>query len=806
MLKNYIKIAIRNLWKDRTFTALNIIGLTVAFGIAFLVSMFAIYALSSDKFHENIDSIYRVYDNVQTPKGTESDEAKPIPYAAALYEEVPGIKSITRSVGGSRLITYEDKTLSISAHWADADFFKIFSFPLLEGNKDNPIPNTSSLALTRKTATLIFGSEPALGKTVMVQKGGEDYPFTVSSILEDVPEASSIQFGAVFDFKSLPDDFYADHINDWSANNHTVFVQLAEGVSAEQFEKSTKDFSTMHYEDEIASARRDGAQPNAQGNYRQVKLLSFKDQYFSTVRNGLVYVSRVLQYILLGVVYLILFIASVNFINMSIAKSAQRLREIGMRKTLGANKLQLFFQLWGESVVVFLISIILGGLLALGFLDSFQTFFETKATFRAISSPGIVIAAILFITLITLIAGGYPSFLMSKLETLQALKGKMQNTGNNRLRNVLMVLQFSITILLIGGTIVLWKQVEFLRHKDLGFNKEQVITLPLNTRQDPAKVVNLLRNELAGDPRVIDITAADDNIGLGRDGSSRSSVLGFEYKNRVVSTNMLGIDFDYAKTLDIPIVAGRSFDRSFPGDSLSVVINEAMAKELGEEDPLSAHFYLDDSVKYSVIGVVKDYNFDDLHTSILPITFFMGGQFPFHYAYIKVAPTDLLGSYERVKEAWGKIEPDTEFNGSFLDENIDRTLTKERKMTTLISGGSLIAIILSCIGLFAISLLVVGQRRKEIGIRKVVGASVSNITFLLAKDFLKLVAIAFLIATPIAWFLSAQWLQNYVYRFDLSIWVFLGAGGIALVIALATISVRTIQAAMQNPVDSLKTE
>ena len=466
----------------------------------------------------------------------------------------------------------------------------------------------------------------------------------------------------------------------------------------------------------------------------------------------------------------------------------------------------MFLQLWGESALVFLIAVILGGFIAFGFLKSFQIFFETKASFSSISSPGIILGAMLFIVLITLIAGGYPSLIMSKLGTLQALKGKMQNSGKNRMRNVLMVLQFSITILLIGCTLVLWKQLEFLRHKDLGFNKEQVIALPLNTKQDPGAVVNLLRNELANVPGILGVSAADDNLGRGRDGRASASVLGFDYKNREVSTNMLYVDYDYAKTLDIPIIAGRSFDRSFPGDSVSVVINEAMAKEFGDKDPLSIRFYLNDSVKYSVIGVVKDYNFDDLNMAIQPITFFMDGSSPLHYAYVKVAPNDLAGSYEKVKNAWTNIEPSTEFLGSFLDENIDRLLKKEQMMTTMISSGSIIAIILSCIGLFAISLLVVAQRRKEIGIRKVVGASVSTITILLTKDFLKLVAISFLIATPLAWFVSSQWLQYYVYRIDLTLWIFLGAGGIALIVALATISVRTIQAAMQNPVDSLKTE
>jgi ABC-type antimicrobial peptide transport system permease subunit len=284
------------------------------------------------------------------------------------------------------------------------------------------------------------------------------------------------------------------------------------------------------------------------------------------------------------------------------------------------------------------------------------------------------------------------------------------------------------------------------------------------------------------------------------------SVLGFDYKDREVSTSMLWVDYDYPETLDIELLKGRTFNRNYNADSLSVVINEAMAKELGEEDPLNVRFFLADSIQYTVIGVVKDFNFEELNKGVKPLTFFMDGNAPMRYAYVKVAPNNLSQTYEAVKRAWNKIEPDTEFLGSFLDENIDRTLMKERTMTTMISSGSILAIILSCIGLFAISLLVVSQRQKEIGIRKVVGASVSTITVLLAKDFLKLVGIAFVIATPIAWYASSQWLQNYVYRIDLNIFIFVGAGAVSLIIAAVTISFRTIQAALKNPVESLKTE
>lgn len=805
MFRNYIKIAFRNLWKDRTFTTLNIIGLTAAFGVAFLLSMYSLFELSYDRFHENIDSIYKVYANEQTSKGAESDDTHPIPFAEALREEVPGVEKITRYVTAGALISYNGNTYRISSAWADPEFFDIFSYPIWKGSHSKVISDKSSIVLSQSTAHAIFGDQDPIDKTVTIQSDGAEKPFTVTAIFKNLPAASSLEAGAILNIKSL-DNFYKSNLDNWNAHNHAVYMKLAAGIAPAQFEKSSREFSALHYAENIANVKRDGAQPNAEGNYRQLKLLPFADQSFVTLNNGLITVSKTLQYVVLGIAFIILFIASVNFINMSLAKSAQRLREIGMRKTLGAGKTQLFFQFWGESILVYIVALVFGGFLAFALLKPFQTLFHTRASFVSIYNPTIIFGALFSVVLITLVAGGYPAFMMSRLGTLRALKGKLEVSGKNTLRNVLMVLQFSIAIVLISGTLVLWQQLDYLRHKDLGFNKEQVISFPLNTKQNRGNVLQLLRNELASHPNVLSVTASDVNLGLGRDGSRSRSVLGFDYKNREVSTDMISVDYDYLTTLDIELLEGRAFNRNYPSDSLAVMINEAMVKELGEKDPLNAHFILGDSIKYSVVGVVKDFNFNELSQGVEPLTFFMDGESPMGYAYVKVAPNALSDSYTTVKNTWNRIEPNTQFLGSFLDENIDRTLLKERTMITMISSGSILAILLSCIGLFAISLLVVSQRQKEIGIRKVVGASVSTITVLLTKDFLKLVAIAFVIATPIAWYASSQWLQNYVYRIQLTFWTFLAAGGIALLIAVVTISFRTIRAALKNPVESLKSE
>lgn len=805
MIKNYLKIAIRNLWKNRTFTALNILGLTAAFGVAILLGMYAVFQLSYDRFHENGENIYMVYSEDSGPDGVEANISKSEPFAAALKEETTGVEKITRYVGAGVLLYHKDKQLRMSGVYVDSDFFDMFSFPIIEGDKQNPITSENSVALTKHAAQRIFGDENAIGQTISILRDEEMVPFTVTAIVENFPETSSMGFDVVLNFKSQGYHSYERAIGRWDMENHEVYMQLAQNVSPQQFEKSTKDFTQLHYKNEIDNAIRDGIQPNSNGDYRQIKLLPLTDIRFANFNQGPVTVSRTMPYLVLGIAILILFIACVNFVNMSIAKSDQRLREIGMRKTLGANNKQLFFQFWGESILVFLISTGLGILLAVLLLPQFQVLFSTRASLSALLEPSWLVLLIVSFIGVTLIAGGYPAILMSRLGTLQSLKGKLEINGKNHLRNSLMVLQFSIAILLISGTLVLWDQVEFMRTKDLGFNKNQVIAFPLNGARNDQQALQLLRDDLQNNVNVLSITASNNILGLGKDGSRSTSVLGFEYKGRGVETHMLVVDADYIETLDLTLVEGRSFRENLASDSLSVIINEAMAKQLNEEDVLASQIDLDDAV-YSVVGVVKNFNFQELDQHIAPMSLFALPNWNLRNVYVKVAPQNLEQAYTDVKAAWNRIEPNAEFQGSFLNENIDRTLRSERTMTTMIGSGSILAIILSCIGLFAMSLLIVAQRRKEIGVRKIVGASVSSITVLLTKDFLKLVIIAFVVATPIAWWAMHQWLQNYPYRINLNIWIFLGAGGIAIVIAMLTIASKTIKAATSNPVDSLRAE
>ncbi|MGB3606412.1 FtsX-like permease family protein, partial [Psychroserpens sp.] len=707
--------------------------------------------------------------------------------------------------GSGVLLSYNEKQLQMSAAYVDPDFFEMFSFPIIRGDHENPISSESSVAITQHAAKRIFGDENPLGQAITILRDEQQVPFVISAIIEDFPNTSSIGFDVVLNFKSQPYHSYERAIGRWDMESHEVYMQLSEGMSPNTFENNTTNFTQLHYKNEIANAKRDGAQANSEGNYRQIKLLPLADVRFANFNQGAVSVNRTMPYLVLGIAILILFIACVNFINMSLAKSTQRLREVGMRKTLGANKGQVFFQFWGESILVFLISTSLGVLTAFLLLKPFQDLFTTKASFATLLNPYLLVILILSVALITLIAGGYPAFMMSRLGTLQSLKGKLEHSGKNRLRNGLMVLQFGIAILFISGTLVLWDQMEFMRTKDLGFNKDQVIAFPLNGERNDQQALQLLRDQLLSKTNVISITASNNILGLGKDGTRSTSILGFEHQGRGVDTHMVLVDANYVETLDLNLVKGRSFRQNLVSDSLSVIINEAMETQLSEADILAAKISLDDAT-YNIVGVVQDFNFEELDQHIAPMTLFALPHWNLRNVYVKVSSQNLEQAYDDVKSAWATIEPNAEFLGSFLNENIERTLKNERTMATMIGSGSVLAIVLSCIGLFAMSLLIVAQRRKEIGVRKIVGASVSAITVLLTKDFLILVCIAFLIATPIAWWTMHEWLQNYAYRTDLNVLTFLTSGIIAFIIAMLTIAAKTIQAATSNPVKSLRSE
>jgi putative ABC transport system permease protein len=806
MLKTYFKIAWRNLGKHKGDTAINLLGLCVAFTAALLLFLGVFFEFSYDNFHKNKNQIYHAFINASGTNGVTKSTALPIAMMPSLKQEYPDVQYFSRYISGNGNILYNSKQLSQDLRYTDPDFFKMFSFGFEQGDAQTALNDLNNVVLSQRAAKRIFGDDDAVGKTFQIKIGGDWRPFTVSAITANPPENSSISFDMITRFENV--EIYKDNQTEWDNWNHSAYLQLKPGVTAEQFARKTNPFFNAHFAGDIAALKRDGVQPAADGSYMSLGLLPLKELHTETdvaVEGGSI--SKNYLYLLLAIAILILLIASINFINLSIGRSFTRSHEIGLRKTLGALRWQLVVQLWVEALLICLFALAVSALLTYALLPSYKQLFHMSVRRELLLEPATWLWVLASFLIVSLIAGGYPAWLIARVNVINILKGKFSIRRSQRIRNSLIVVQFAIAVLLMICTFITWQQVNFLRNQPLGYNRSQVISVPIEGDQDPNTVLERLREKLNGYPNIQSVSGIYNNLGRGLDGSNRNSSIGFDYKNKNMRTAWMGVSYDFAKTLDLKLIAGRDFSRTFPTDSNAVVINEAMAKQLGEKEIIGLQLPIHDSASYmTVIGVVKDFNYESLHKEIKPISFTIERPFGVHYALVKVVPANLPASMSLIKDVWKKILPNSEFKGSFLDENIDRQYKKEEKLGQIFISGAIIAIVLSCMGLLAMVLLIVTQRVKEIGIRKVLGASIPNIVVLISKDFMWLVIIAFAIAAPLGWWSMQKWLEHFAYRIDIQWWVFVLAAVLAFAIAFITISLQAVRAALSNPVKNLRTE
>jgi ABC-type antimicrobial peptide transport system permease subunit len=805
MLRNYIKIAWRNLWKSRLLTGVNVLGLAVAFAACILLLLTAFRELSYDRFHVQ-PHLQQVYISVQHSQGKEERSNLPMPFTPALKQEFPEVRSASRFMGASGSVRYKDKIFSTDVRAADPDFLSMFSFPLIKGEARNALSSLSNVVITQKMATKLFGKEEAIGKQLDIYMDGGWKTFVVSAVTKDIPDNSSLEFDMLCRFEHAPG--YAGQKDNWSSSTHEVFVQLADHATAAGFERRSGAFVEKYFAEQLRSLRRDAGAAAKKGDLISLHLIPFADIHFNGISSSGGEISRFYPYMLLLIGAFIVFIACVNFMNLTIANAFGRSREIGMRKILGAFRAQLVIQLWGEAVLVCLMALAAGMLITYFALPGYNSLFSNKLDFGLLKEPSLLAGILLVFIMVTLIAGGYPAWLIARLNTIKVLKGSLQTGQSNKVRNTLMLVQFVISSLLICCTLIAWQQLNYLRNQPLGYNKEQVISIPVPNDVDAEKALQRMRNVLAAQPGVLSVSATDINLGRGRDGSSASSNVSFDYKDHTVRTHWLRIDYDYVKTLGLELVSGRDFSREYGTDSNALVINEKMAAQLGgNEAALGALLPVDDTAHpFKVIGIVRDFNFKSLQEEIGPLTMNMHPGEGISYIFVRVAPGNLPASLAMVQQHWKGAYPENSADASFLDENTERQYRREQRFSGIFISAAVLAIIISCMGLFAISVLVMTKRTKEIGVRKVLGASVTGIVALLSKDFMKLVLLAVLIASPIAWYLMEQWLAHYAYRIHINIGVFITAGLMALLVALLTVSVQAVRAALMNPVKSIRTE
>lgn len=804
MIRNYLKIAFRNLWKNKTYLFINLIGLSVAFGISTLLFLTAYGLLTFDLFHEAKGPVYRVYHKVNEPQGEEYGNSMPLPMRNALKTDFPEVKLAVRVMDGGAQLLKSDKLINQGIVFTDPEYLQVFGYNLLKGDPATALKDLSNVVLREDVAKNIFGEQDPMGKTLTIHHGDKEQSFMVTGILEKGPENTSIDNDMLVRIENVGE--YNDNKDRWDADQHALYIKLDEKTAPTDFEKRLKAFTAKYYKGNIDQLKKEGAKPDDRGEIISTRIMGLADSHFDTKVGGRSQaINKIYPYTLLIVGIVILLIAAINFINLSIAKSFTRAKEVGMRKALGAFKSQIVGQFWGEAFLICVAAFGAGILLAYLLIPQYNAIFRTTLSLEMLKAPVLVGIILLCFAVITLIAGGYPAWAVTKFNTVEVLKGKVKVSGSSGgIRNMLIIFQFTMSVLLIACTMIVWTQIKYLRSKPLGFNTAQVYSIPIGNEVSGKRLLQHFRNRLSNQPRILSMTGSDVNLGRGQDGSFSKSVLGFEQNGKTIRTNMRTADYEYVKTLDLKLLDGRDFSQAYVTDTVnSAVINETMAKQLGVKNPIGVILNTDN--KHKVIGVVKDFHFESLHRQIEAVTFFMNG-FSINYIFVKIAPDHADETIALLKKTYNEAAPKSEFIGSFLDENTNKQYQKEERLSQIFFSAATLAIILSCLGLFAIAIMVISQRTKEIGVRKVLGASVVSIMALLSFDFLKMVGVAIVIASPAAWWLMDQWLADFAYRTPIQWWVFAITAFLALAIAFFTVSFQAIRAALTNPTTSLRSE
>jgi putative ABC transport system permease protein len=676
----------------------------------------------------------------------------------------------------------------------------------VKGAKQHPLADAGNTVLSEKTAASLFGNEDPIGKTIEVKIGGKWNNLVVSAVLQDVPLNSTITYSVLARTELDPD--YTTMKDNWNIQHHNVYVQLSEQALQQQAEKQLQAFTKKYNPPNIESLKREGYTTDANGNYTGMKLLPINDLHFSAELGEGNTVSKPFLYILLLIACVIILIACFNFVNLNIGLSFTRTKEMGIRKCLGAGKRQVWLQVWGESLVTVLIAMLMGIAATFVLMKGFNKLMQAKFDTSLLYQPTIIFYLFLILIFVSLIASGYPSFIMGKLKTVEILKGKISLKKPGLFRNALIVAQFAIAIILICTTIIIYQQFQHLRNAPMGYTSSSLISVPIKQDDKGREITAKLRTLLASQPSVVSVSGSSINLGVGQDGSSSKWSMGFDYNGKSVGTNILAADYDILKTLAISLKEGRDFSTANVADSTdAVIVTESMAKQLAEKNITGLSFYSDSSKpKWNVIGVIPDFHLYSMYEKNEPLTISMKSEAYISYALIRVNTQNPTATLNMIKNVYAQIEPGVEFKGSYVNENIDRWYANEERLSKMFSIASLLAIILSCMGLFGMAFIVIRQRVKEIGVRKVLGASVSGIATLVTKEFIKPVVIALFIATPIAWWAMDKWLQDFIYRINIHWWVFASAGLVAILIAILTVSFHAVKAAVVNPVKSLRTE
>lgn len=800
MFENYFKTAWRNLIKNKFFSAINILGLSIGLACCILMFLFIQYELGYDKFNPNAELIYRVTSQSYGPNGKTDLAVTPAPWAPLMLKDYPEIKTYTRllkaektDIGRPGLQHFYESDLL----YADSTLFDVFRLQIVKGDSKKALDAPNSIILTAETAKKYFGDENPIGKTLEVNSFVGKITAEVTAVAKELPANAHFKFNSIVSLQTLGDLSWM-----WSFHMFQTYLLLNPGASAGELETKLPAFADKYINNN----------PQADGK-QDIHLQPVTSIHLHSNMVGEIGVNSDITYIYVfgGVAIFVLLIACFNFTNLSTARSLTRAKEVGLRKVVGAERRQLLGQFLSETTLFALISLLFALAITWLVLPLFNQVSERELGLHLAKNSSLFLLLFSLVVTVGLVAGFYPALVLSAFKPVEVLKGKfIKNNKGVSFRKFLVTLQFAVSIILIASTILVKRQLNFLQNKKLGFDKENVAIITLPKDKDSTVLVSL-KASLLNEPSVVSVAASSSVPGVNvpvnqvNDGSADL--------NKAQSMQMLFTDEGLVSALKMKMIAGRSLSADYPTDKTEgFVVNEEVVRKLRWKDPQAAlgktiQWVRPDKVlkKGSVIGVVENFNISPLSQAVQPLVMHYSA-LRLQYLYVRFRQISSATAINAVEKKFTEFFPKQSFEYSFLDDTLNHLYTSEQKLSTIFSWFSLLAIVIACLGVLGLSLYSIQQRTKEIGIRKVLGAGVANITTELLKEFLKPMLIASVAAIPITWFLMHRWLQDFAYRTNISWWIFVVAGALAIAIALITMSSQTIRAARANPVKSLRSE
>ena len=806
MFKNYLKIALRNLVKNKSFSFINIAGLSIGISVCFIIMLFVQDELSFDRFNKNADRIVRVVFKADINGGKIFEANVMPPVATAMKTDYPEVQDATRLQPKSNLkITIGDKSFKDQEMaFVDPNFFSIFTLPLIEGDAKTALLQPNTVIITKKLAKKYFGSEHAIGKTLFFNDD-QNVSYKVTGLIDKVPANAHFHFDLFVSMLSL-DDAKSDS---WMGSNFFTYLLLKKVSDYKTLEAKLPGMVAKYMGPQIQQSM--GISLNqfvTKGNQLGFALQPLTSIHLQSHSNQELSPSGNTTYVyVFGLIALfMLLIACINFINLSTASASKRAKEVGVRKVIGGDKLSLIKQFLIESSLLVGIALIISCVFIQLILPEFNTI--SGKNLHVDFNLKMISALIGLGVIVSILAGLYPAFFLSSFKPIDVLKGKI--SANNKtfgLRSGLVVFQFSISVVLMIGTLVVWQQMNYIRNKNLGYNKEQLLTLPNSYALGKSEAI--FKQELLQDPRVVSATISS-NKPAGPSSSGNAFAYPQGHDHEIMKTTEYHVDEQYIPTFGMQLATGRNFSKEFATDSTAMIINEkaANAFKWDTQTAIGKIIIRENStrgtnVPYHVIGVVKDFNFQSLHEPITPLLMTLS---PDYGLIFKVKTADMHGLLSTMRTKWDQFNTGETFTYTFMDDLYNKTYVAEQKTGTILNIFAALTILVACLGLFGLAIYTAEQRTKEIGIRKVLGASVTQVIKMLSKDFLKLVLVACVIAFPISWWAMNQWLQSFAYRIAISWWIFLLAGVATILIAVITVSFQAIKAAMANPVESIRAE